>query len=291
MSEESIQDFIAVLNVTINGLESMGRLGCQVTRGTLNMTSRMVSVAKWVGTTFSSALSNDTKVGGKLKNKTIARKFSDLRFSEMPLFSPAAIHKQLNEEYPGNYNLGKIEKLLSPEVLQKEFEKLSKKCGFFYSRVPNFVPDKQTGVVEFRFSYSVSQTQAKDEIISQMQAYIAKQLMKCGAKKQAAQEISKRTTEQENMPFVNSLNHIDVEKITEDQFDIIMEKTYPDYQPEKISAIEPTAAQKREYQQMLELQNKPVKVQSQPTIAAAQSETKQIAMTPTMPHQPAQQKK
>ena len=282
MSEENIQDFIGILNVTINGLESMGRLGLQLTKGTIGAASRMISVARWVGAT----LSTDTKTSGKVRTSSMVRRFSDLRFTEMPLYSPAVIHRQLNEQYPGNYNLEKIEQFLNPDVLQKEFEKVAKKCGLVYARVPNFIPDQHTGVAEFRFAYSMSQTQAKNEAISQMQAYIAKQLRKCGADKHTAQQVSERATGQTDTSFTESLAHLGVERITEDQFDIIMESTYPDYYPEKIEAVEPPEETKLYYRQMIETKEKPVPSQKRTPGTPTQIEARRPAMLPGKTVQP-----
>ena len=276
MGEAGIQDFIGILNVTINGLEHMGHLSLSVTKGTAEAVVRISQVAKWVGKAFS----DEKKVGGRLKNQSIARRFSDLRYSEVQLLSPETIYMQLNEMYPGNYDLAKIKILLNPLILQKKFDELAQKHGLLYARVPNFIPNKQTGVTEFKFAYSSSQTNAKDATLEQMQAYIAKQLKKCGAKQKVAKKYAEAASTNKDTSFTESLPRLGVEKISDEQFQIAMKETYPGYAPELL-AQEPTEERKKEYLQFLskseaaEAAPKPVKEQD--TSISKHSQTQRLS--------------
>ena len=282
MSE--LQDLVSIMNVTIKGLEELGSLSITVAKGSAFVASRAVQVAQWVGKT----MNGEAKTGGKLKINGISRKFTDLRYSELPLLSPEIIHKQLCEMYPGQYNLTKIKTLLNPVVLQAEFEHLAKKHGLLYARVPNFIPDKATGVVELRFAYSKSQTDAKEAVLAQMQAYIAKQLKKCGVKQQAAQEYAEQQIPTKDTTFTESLAQIDVEKVSEEDFNKAMLITYPDYKPATIETKQPPAELQAEYQHLLET-TKPEKTAAVSGRTFPQIEQKQHEMPAIAKKQPLKQ--
>lgn len=247
---DDMQELIALMNITIKGLEMMGSIAVTTGRGSAFVASRTYKVAECIGHTLNE---KKKKTTGRISGNAMQHRFQDLRFSELPLLAPEKIYKELYSAYPGHYNPVKIGTLLNPLVLQAKFDRLAKKYGLSYAKMPNFIPDKQTGVIELRFAYPAAQTAAKEAVLAQMQAYIAKQLQKCGAKQEAARAYAEQQVPAKDTTFTESLSQIDLEKVTDEEFDRIMLETYPTYYlPGPVETIELSAERQSEIKQMLE---------------------------------------
>ena len=139
--------------------------------------------------------------------KILSTKFSDLNYADMQLHSAHNIYSELSKKYSGNYNQDKIDKLLNPSVLEKEFNKLAKKNGLLFAKIPNFIANKDTNTTEFRFAYSKSQEAAMLETKSQMMALISKRLKDCGVRKEVAKELAEQWTgTTKGKPIMNAMN-------------------------------------------------------------------------------------
>lgn len=247
MSEESIQDFIGILNVTMTGLENAGKAvgavtnaGFQVAKGSYKALERLCELLTWIARSIKESPYN--KTGGKLSNKVLTTKFQDLNFSDLRLFYAKSFYTNLNKEYPGAYDQAKIDKLLNPEILKKEFDNLAKKNGFVYAKVPNFIPDRESGVIEYRFAYSKSQEAAMLETKSQMQALIFEKLIKCGAPESVAQKYSEKMVEKNvaGKSVTQNIDELGINRVNREQFEAAMRDTYPKYDPKEFSAVEPS---------------------------------------------------
>lgn len=246
MEEEGIQDFIGIMNVTLKGMEDAGKIGITLTRGSLKVAANIFKLLSWI---VRSIHDNPYyKTGGKVKNKVLSTKFLDLNYSDMQLYSAHGIYSELNKQYPGNYDQVKIDKLLSSSVLEKEFDKLAKKNGLLYAKIPNFISNKDTNIIEFRFAYSKSQEAALLETKSQMMALISKRLKNCGVKKEVAKKIAEEWIgNTEGKPIMKAMDEIGVTTVSNEVFDTVMKETYPSYDSKEFVAKEPSLEKKIDY--------------------------------------------
>lgn len=244
MSEDGIQDFIGVMNITLKGMEDAGKVGVTLTRGSLKVMANILKLLSWIVRSIHD--SPYYKTGGKVKNTVLSTKFSDLNYADMQLHSAHSIYSELSKKYPGNYNQDKIDKLLNPNVLEKEFNKLAKKNGLLFAKVPNFIANKDTNTTEFRFAYSKSQEAAMLETKAQMMALISKRLKNCGVKMDVAKELAEQWMgATKGKPIMNAMDEIGVTAVSNEVFDRAMKETYPSYNPKEFVAKEPSLEKKQ----------------------------------------------
>ena len=251
MAEDGIQDFIGILNVTMKGVENAGKAtkfvadaGFQVAKGSYKVLAKLIKLLTWIFRTISEK--QYYKTGGKVANKVLQTKFQDLNFDTVRLYSPRDLYTKLNSEYPGNYDQAKIDKLLNPEALKKEFDNLAKKTGLLYAKIPNFIADKDTGVIEYRFAYSKSQEAAMLETKTQLNALICERLKKCGVKDDVAKEISKSIVDPSvsGKPLMQNLDEIGIGAVSDKEFETAMVAAYPNYDPAEFTPVEPSEEKK-----------------------------------------------
>ena len=251
MAEDGIQDFIGILNVTMEGVKATGKAakymtdaGFQVAKGSYKVLAKIIKMLTWILRTISEK--QYYKTGGEVKNKVLQTKFQDLNFDTVNLYSPKNLYTKLNKEYPGNYDQAKIDKLLNPEALKKEFDNLAKKTGLLYAKIPNFITDKDTGVIEYRFAYSKSQEAAMMETKTQLNALIYEKLKKCGVKEDVAKKISNEIVNPSvsGKPLMQNLDVIGIGAVSDKEFETAMVATYPNYDPAEFAPVEPTEEKK-----------------------------------------------
>lgn len=245
MSEEGIQDLIGVMNITLKGAEDLGKIGMSATKGGINTVANICKLLKWIAQSIQSLPYH--KTGGKVSMKVMGTKFQDLNYNEFKLSLVETKLKEKEKTFSGaNSDIKKAKTLLSEAALKKKVEELSKKYGLVYSRVPNFMANKDTGKEEYRIAFPKSQTEAYQEVTAQLYAYMDKALKKVIGNEKERKAIIGQVIP-ECKPLTAALGEVGVTEVTNEQFDKAMKETYPAYDSKAIAAKEPSEEKKTDY--------------------------------------------
>lgn len=246
MAEDGIQDFIGILNVTMKGIENAGKAtkfvadaGFQVAKGGYKALAKIIKLLTWIFRTISEK--QYYKTGGEVKNKVLQTKFQDLTYNEFKLSN---IGERIRAKGDPNINVEYVEKMLNEDVLKKKIEILSRKCGFLYAKVPNFVLNEETGKPEFRIAFSKQQMDAYNEVRAQIYAYMDKVLDDAGMEKKEERANIINEALSTPKPLMSAMDEIGVTAVSNEVLDAKMKETYPDYDPAEFTPVEPTEEKK-----------------------------------------------
>lgn len=241
MAEDGLQDFVGLLNVTLNAVGAIGSVGMAVTKGSVKLASRLVKLFSCMIQKISDR--EYQKTGGKVKNKVLQVKYNDLMYSSIKTSNIEAVKQKAIGMGANPSSLTK----LNEKDLLKEFDKIAKKVGFPYSEIPNFVKDAETGKIEYRLAFSKQHQEAYNEAVAQFNSMISIYLNKeVGIKdKKVCNEMADSIMKEGNeKSLTEAIGEIGLLSVSDEQFEIEMKESFPNYNPKLFEPVEPSDEKK-----------------------------------------------